>query len=413
MRAGRVLIRSHGKVHVDKILPSLEVGLGDEDYRIRLASLSLLGDLLSTIGGTTMMKGDGDTQDDIRRAERAQAQIALVLGSETRKRVLSGLYLARNDSMHAVRQSAIQVWKTVVSVTARTLRDIMPVLVSKIIDNLASGNEEKTVVAGQCLGDVVSKLGDSVLPQIIPVLRNALYDGDEHTKRGVCVGLSEVIKHSTKDQILRFIEIIVKVVQDALSDDDENVRKMAAASFQSLYNVVGDRAFDEVIPSLMVALEKGDSEEKRHRALNGLTGILGVRSRELLPYIIPRLIERPITANHAKALSGIADVTSGTLYAHFTTIVPALLGELAEASQHDVDGREEAIRDACRSICASVDESGVNILISEIASKCGSDKASIRRESCRMLECVVTERKLLSFVVFWLLRLDDDRYNFL
>lgn len=135
------------------------------------------------------------------------------------------------------------------------------------------------------MGDVVGKLGESVLPQTIPVLWNALYHGDEHTKYRVCVGLMEVISCSTtRDQILRFIEIIVKVVQDALTDESAKVRKMAASSFQSLHPVVGSRAFDEVVPSLMVALENKDGDEKsRARALNGLTGILSVRSRELLP----------------------------------------------------------------------------------------------------------------------------------
>lgn len=393
LRAGRVLIRSHGKVHVDKILPSLEAGLSDDDHRIRVASLSLLGDLLSTIGGTQLLKGEGDTQDDIRKAERAQAQIALALGSETRKRVLSGLYLARCDSVHMVRQSAIQVWKTVVSVTARALRDILPVLVAKIIDDLASGHDEKTDVAGRCLGDVVTKLGDSVLPQIIPVLRNALNDGDEHTKRGVCVGLTEVIQCSNKEQILRFIEIIVKVIQDALSDDDETVRKMAATSFQSLHAVVGSRAMDEVVPSLIIAMESGELDETaRLRALNGLTGILSVRSRELLPYIIPRLIKRPITANHAEVLSGIVRVTSSTIHFHFASIIPALLGELADLDDGDHD-KEQATRDCSRSVCGSADSTGVNWLIGEIASKCGSDKASLRRESCRMFEYVITERE--------------------
>ena len=400
MRAGRVLIKSHGKVHVDKILPSLEAALGQDDYRIRVAALTLLGDLLSTIGGTTMLKGDGDTQDDIRKAERAQVQIALTLGNDTRRRVLSDLYLARNDTVHAVRQSAMQVWKTVVSVTVRTLRDILPVLVTKIINDLASGHEEKTDVAGRCLGDVVGKLGDSVLPQIMPLLRNALSDGDEHTKRGVCVGLTDVIKCSTKDQIVRFIEIIVKVIQDALCDDDENVRDMAALSFKSLHSVVGNRALDEVVPSLMVALESTDGDENsRARALHGLTGILSVRSRELLPYIIPRLIQKPITTNHAHALSGIASVTGSTIFAHFSTIIPSMLVCLTEIEESD-DEREAAIRDCSRSICRSVDEAGVNLLISEISSKCGSDKVPMRTEACRMLEVVVTERKYSASYTF-------------
>jgi HEAT repeat protein len=400
LRAGRVLIRSHGKVHVDKILPSLEAGLSDDDYRIRVASLSLLGDLLSMIGGTQVVKGEGETQEDIRRAERAQAQVALVLGSEARKRVLSGLYLARSDSVHVVRQSAVQVWKTVVSVTARTLRDILGVLVNRLITDLASGNEEKTDVAARCLGDLVSKLGDSVLPQIIPVLRNSLAEGDAETRRGVCVGLTDVIKCCTKDQIIRFIEIIVKVIQDALSDEDELVRKMAAGSFESLHKVVGSRAMDEIIPALMVALESGE-EDKRSRALalNGLTGILEVRSRELLPYIIPRLIQRPMSTNRAQVLSGVARITGSTIHYHFSSIIPALIGELADIDDKDPE-KEDAVRDCSRAICGSVESMGVNLLISEIASKSGSDKAVIRRESCRFFEYVVTERTYLVLSLF-------------
>jgi HEAT repeat protein len=395
LRAGRVLIRSHGKVHVDRILPSLEEGLIDDDHRIRVASLSLLGDLLAMIGGIQISRTETNTQDDIRRAERAQAQIALTLGTDTRKRVLGSLYMARSDSVHMVRQLAIQVWKTIVSITARTLRDILPVLVSKIISNLASGHLEKTEVAGRCLGDLVSKLGDSVLPLIIPVLRKALDGGDENTKRGVCVGLTEVIKCSTKDQIIRYVEIIVKVVQDALSTDDPAVRAMAATSFQSLYAVVGGRAMDEIVPSMMVALENGEhDQEARARALNGLTGILSVRSRELLPYILPRLIKRPITTNHAEVLAGVVKVSQRSIQYHFSSIIPALLKELSEMDGSDAE-REESVRNAAKAICGNVDTSGVNMLIGEIVSKCSSDKPQIRRESCVLFGYVATERKFL------------------
>ena len=392
MRAGRVLIKSHGKVHFDKILPILQNGMADTDYRIRYSSLMLLGDLLSMIGGTSVLRTDGDTQDDIRRAERAQAQLTLVLGMETRNRVLSDVYLARSDNAVVVRQAAVQVWKTVVSVTARTLRQILPVLVGRVVSDLASGDAETTETAGKCLGDIVGKLGDSVLPEIIPVLRNSLYDGDTNTKRGVCVGLSEVIGSSTKDQIVRFLDIIVKAIQDALCDDDPSVREMAASSFQKLYNLVGSRAMDEVVPALMVALENTEDEARRERALNGLTGILSIRSKELLPYIIPKLIQQPITENHAKALSSIATVTSTTLYFHYRTIVPALLSFLATESTQE-EASVEAARDCVRSVFHSGDEAGVNMLISEIAGKCSSDRPEMRKESCWMMEVLVDERK--------------------
>jgi len=392
MRAGRVLIRSNGRVHFKKILPILSNGMTDLDYRIRLSSLMLLGDLLSLIGGTTVLRTDGDTQDDIRKAERAQAQLTLTLGIETRNKVLGDVYLARCDSAVAVRQTAVQVWKTVVSVTVRILKQILPVLVSRIVSDLASGDAEKTEAAGKCLGDIVGKLGDSVLPEIIPVLRNSLYEGDNFTRRGVCVGLSEVIGSSTKDQILRFLDIIVKAVQDALCDDDEGVREMAASSFQNLYILVGSRAMDEVVPSLIVALESDDAdEERRIKALNGLTGILSIRSKEILPYIIPRLIESPITPNHARALASVASVTGDTIYYHFKSIIPALILDLANPSDGDAD-RENEVRESARAVCANSDESGVNWLIGEIVAKCSSDKAAIRRECCWMLGVVIEER---------------------
>jgi len=398
MRAGRGVIRSHGKVHFDKILPILQNGMADEDHRIRLSSLMLLGDLLSMIGGTTVLRTDGDTQDDIRKAERAQAQITVVLGITTRNRVLSDVYLARSDNASAVRHAAVQVWKTVVSVTARTLRQILQVLVSRVVGDLASGDAEKTEMAGKCLGDIVRKLGDSVLPSVIPVLRNSLYDGDHNTRRGVCVGLSEVISSSTKDQIIRFLDIIVKVVQDAICDDNEAVREMAASSFQNLYNLVGSRAMDEVVPSLMVALESTDDEERSSRALNGLTGILSIRSKELLPYIIPRLIQQPMTISHAKAISSIATVTSDTLHGHFNTIIPALLTDLASGLSDD-KSQIEAVRDCVRSVFEHADVAGVNRLISEVTKNCSSDKSELRKESCWMLGTFVEARKLMTVTI--------------
>jgi hypothetical protein len=267
------------------------------------------------------------------------------------------------------------------------------VLVSRIVSTLASGHAGRTGVAGRCLGDVVAKLGDSVLPQVIPVLRNALYDGDENTRRGVCVGLTEVINCSTKDQISRFVEIIAKVLQDALSDESASVRGMAAISFQSLYTIIGSRALDEVVPSLLVALENAHDETSRKRALNGLTGVLSTRSRELLPYIIPRLIQQPITIDHARALGGIAEVTGSSIYYHFSSIVPALIYDLSEPNKSIDPVRDQALRDCISSICKFVGKDGVNILVSEMANKCGSDKPQIRSESCLMLQSFIISSK--------------------
>jgi HEAT repeat protein len=402
MRAGRVTIRNHGKAHFEKVLPSLEDGLSHIDYRIRAASLNLLGDLLATLGGTKMVGGI-DTQDDIRQAERAQAQIALILGPDIRKRVLSRLYLRRSDTAAVVRSSAVQVWKSVVSVTPRTLKEILDVLVGQIVTALASGHPDHTQVAGRCLGEIVSKLGDTVLPEIMPVLRDALYKGDLHTRVGACVGLAEVIEGSTKEQIIKYLHVLVKVVQDALCDNEEDVRKIATSSFQNLYSAVGTKAFDEIVPSLLVEMES-TNDNSRTRAVNGVTGILSIRSKELLPYLIPRLLRRPVTKNQASALGSICTVTGSSIFSYFSTIVPTFLDELSLTFDQEVDEATkttvEAIRHSIRSLCGSVDEAGIYPLICEIASKCSSDKVGIRRECCWMLQVIIEESECFMRLIF-------------
>lgn len=298
---------------------------------------------------------------------------------------------------------ALQVWKTVVSVTARTLREILDVLIGKVVKALASGHPEQTQVAGRCLGDIVRKLGDTVVPEIIPVLRDELTYGDENNRRGACIGLTEVIDSSSKEQINKFLNILLKAVQAALGDEDEGVRKMAASCFQSLHNVVGSRASDEIVPALLAAMEMSDSEESRHRALNGLTGILSIRSRELLPYLITRLTQKPITKSNADALGTIATVTGGTLHPFFRTIIPSLLMELDVAYMNpnkDDEERIQSMRDCARSIFSHVDSSSVDWLVSEIASKCTNDKEGIRKESSWMLGIVVEESECEYLIIY-------------
>ena len=173
--------------------------------------------------------------------------------------------------------------------------------------------------------------------------------------------------------------------------------RMAASSFQSLYSVVGNRALDEVVPSLMVALESSHDEKSRARSLNGLTGIMRVRSRDLLPYVVPKLLQKPVTTSHAEALSSIAKVTGDTIYQLFHSIIPVYIGELASFSSPDEEEpdkeREATIRECCKTICGSVESEGVSLLVGEIASKCSHEKPEMRAECCWMFETLLTERK--------------------
>ena len=80
--------------------------------------------------------------------------------------------MIRSDPSQAVRQRALLVWKSVVDNTPQTLRGILPSLMTCIIQSLGSSSQDRRQVASKTLGDLVSKLGDRVLPDIIPILEN-------------------------------------------------------------------------------------------------------------------------------------------------------------------------------------------------------------------------------------------------
>jgi len=147
---------------------------------------------------------------------------------------------------------------------------------------------------------------------------------------------------------------------------------------------------------------ESEDEVTKTRALNGVTGILSVRSRELLPYIIPRVLKAPLTISHADALGSISAATSQTIHMHFNNIIPTLILELSSFHGVDLEEeklREEAARRCSRAICHNVDTVGVNWLISEVVSKCTHDKQSVRKEACWFLQIIVEESTYLIFVI--------------
>lgn len=56
-------------------------------------------------------------------------------------------------------------------------------------------------VAARTLGDVVRKLGEKVLPEIIPILEKGLQSTHSDQRQGVCIGLSEIMASTSKDHV--------------------------------------------------------------------------------------------------------------------------------------------------------------------------------------------------------------------
>jgi hypothetical protein len=89
--------------------------------------------------------------------------------------------------------------------TPRTLGEILPVIMQRIIAALASDGPDQRTTASRCLGELVKKLAERVLPSIIPILQAGLSHPDANSRQGVCLGLSEVLESATKQQLARCV----------------------------------------------------------------------------------------------------------------------------------------------------------------------------------------------------------------
>ena len=85
------------------------------------SSITLVGELLFKVSGiTNKVEMDDDEGVEAVVAESSRRALTEVLGADRRDRILSALYLARQDPVHIVRQSSIQIWKVLVHNTPKT-----------------------------------------------------------------------------------------------------------------------------------------------------------------------------------------------------------------------------------------------------------------------------------------------------
>ena len=147
----------------------------------------------------------------------------------------------RSDVALMVRQASLHIWKIVVTNTAHTLREILPTLIHLLLGCLASESHDKRKVAARTLGDLVRKLGERVLPEVIPMLEHGLGSAEKQERQGVCIGLSEIIEQTSRDSVLLYVDSLLPTVRNALRDEEPEVRAAAAMTFNSLHSNVGKK----------------------------------------------------------------------------------------------------------------------------------------------------------------------------
>lgn len=357
-KAAQVLVRHFGASHTSLLLPPLEEGVFDTDWQIRHSSVQLMGQLI----------------EQILRAHRIPTQSAElmyveVLPKEWRCHMLASLYIVRSDENTTVRQACQQVWKAVVQNTPRTLKELLPALMKRLIANLASTNREKQRVAARCVGDLVGKLGERVMPELMPIFMNTLSTGDAHVREGVCIGLAELINATTKQLLEDYLSDLIPAIRQAIIDDVEHVRNSASLVVALLHREVGPRATTDVVTWVLAQLqdEDVDEEENGELFLNGLEQLMSKQPAAVLPIMLKRLTvpAEGWTRAQIQGLSSLAVVPDAHMvHSHLSDVLPVLIGIASDDDERD-EIREAAIESAKR-VMDRVEQNGLFTLFNEL-----------------------------------------------
>ncbi|XP_019583398.2 stalled ribosome sensor GCN1 [Rhinolophus sinicus] len=406
LRAGQRLISMYAETAIALLLPQLEQGLFDDLWRIRFSSVQLLGDLLFHISGVTgKMTTETASEDDNFGTAQSNKAIITALGVDRRNRVLAGLYMGRSDTQLVVRQASLHVWKIVVSNTPRTLREILPTLFGLLLGFLASTCADKRTIAARTLGDLVRKLGEKILPEIIPILEEGLRSQKSDERQGVCIGLSEIMKSTSRDAVLYFSESLVPTARKALCDPLEEVREAAAKTFEQLHSTIGHQALEDILPFLLKQL---DDEEVSEFALDGLKQVMAIKSRVVLPYLVPKLTTPPV---NTRVLAFLSSVAGDALTRHLGVILPAVMLALKEKLGTPGEQLEMA---NCQAVILSVeDDVGHRIIIEDLLEATRSPEVGMRQAAAIILNIYCSRSKAdysshLRSLVSGLIRLFND-----
>ncbi|KAH9925947.1 ARM repeat-containing protein [Epithele typhae] len=408
MRAGRMMVNNYSTKAIDLLLPELERGMFDPGWRIRQSSITLVGELLFKVSG---ISGKAEIEEDEEAEETTMAEgsrkaLVEVLGVERRDRILAALYLARQDAVNVVRQSSVHIWKALVHNTPRTVREILPELLTQIVLLLTSEESDQEETAGRTVTELCRKSGEKLLAEIVTILRENAKSSDTRKREGVCLMLCELMVSTTDGQREGQEMDIIAMVRAALVDDEASVRSAAAKAFDTLQEHIGARAIDETIPTLLEALRQPG--QSSGTALQALKEVMAVRASTVFPILIPTLTALPMSAFNARALATLVTVAGPALSRRLSQTLNSLV-KMHEGSEVQSDEElNEAIDEAVRAIMTSIsDAEGLNSLMLTLLDWAKSHSAKRRTSGCEFfaIYCEASEQDDSLYRIDWIRQL--------
>ncbi|KAH3761043.1 protein ILITYHIA [Pelomyxa schiedti] len=394
LKAGNTIVSTYHTSALNLLVPALENGVFDDNWRIQESSVVLLGDLLTNLLQFAKEKpvnaeensetesqeaeenGESEESEESEEETKETAQssvVAQALGDRCND-VLSALYLVRFDANITVTQKAALIWKTVVDHPSKALIEILPTLMSRILTFLSSSSKHRKTLGTAALGDIVERLADRVIPVVMPILQQRLNDPSTTVRQGACLGLAEIIR-AGRNMISSFAVEVTPAIEKALCDSDESVRETAAGAFNRLYQVTGGNLLDTILPPILKDMK---DPSKFKTALSALKQVVQARSGAVLPLVVPKLTKIPVSVHNSVALIGVLEEAGDAIRDYLSAALSSLVKTMVIAPDQEI--LESALR-----LMLLVTDTNLPALFSEMTKHLNSDSDEIKMTALHLL----------------------------
>jgi HEAT repeat protein len=388
--AAKAIIEVYGASSAALLLPVIEKGILDPMWRIRESSVDLLGRLIFKLSGKVQHESaDGEEEGGEMQAftDQQTKRMQELIGLDQWQQILSLLYLLRSDTAYTVRTNSLNIWKAIVTNTPRTLIQIVSPLMSLIITALSDQESDQQQTAALCLGELVRKFGERITKLIMPIMEEGLQSEDVDKKRGVCYGLSAILRNVSRQQIVACLPSLLPAVQKALCDDDESVRIASGDLMTTLFKGAGDVIQETVLPQVLEDINSDN--ENAVRSLEGLVVMLKVKPGILME-VLPEINTAPLSSIRARALGEIAKaLPPASVHKQLKHFLKPLLATMNEGREENSESL--CVESAAESLLSCIEDYGLYDFVSLLSRDFDDPQNCFGAAKMVQLFCLTTE----------------------
>lgn len=224
-------------------------------------------------------------------SEREKQQIEKldkVLGTQRRRKIFTLLFIAnRGDVNTTVRSSASAIWKALIANTPKNIRELLPLIIEELVDELSMNAEDLHERACETLTDLILRLGDQLMPELLPLLEKSFVSSSVVNRQSVSDGLLHIVESCPKQLLLNNTNGLLKLTLKILKDEETKIRRNGAAIFAHIHKVTGDSSLESVFPSLLQLVQDPSTQEL---GLNAFEELMKVGTSRLVQWVIEATI---------------------------------------------------------------------------------------------------------------------------